>query len=51
MEFVVILMDSLVQKLVELEDLVIGVEEHMVVPIGLLEMELVHLDQVVEEHM
>ena len=49
MEFVVILMDILVQRLVELEDRVIGAEDHTVVPIGVLEVLLVLLDQVVQE--
>ena len=49
MEFVVILMDMVVQRLVELEDRVIGVEDHMVVPIGALEVLLVLLDQVVQD--
>mgnify|MGYP004082161825 CR=1 FL=1 len=51
MEFVVILMDIIVQRLVELEDRVIGVEDATVVPIGVLEMELVHLEQVEEDLM
>ena len=47
----VILMDIAIQNLVEQGVQVTGVEDHMVVPIGLLEMDWVHQDQEVLELM